>query len=702
MQPPKLEKIPKKHKFHSYEIEDDYNYLEENWQEIVKDPEKLPKKIADYITAENKYADEYLKDTKEIQDTLWKIHRGRIKEDETSVEIKHKDYFYYSRYRKKNKDQGHYSIACRKHKTMKAPEEIIYDGDHEAKGNKYFSYTTALSLNQDKLAIGIDTTGNEEYLMTVRDIKTKKILTKQPIKTSGNFFFAKNDWIYYTVLDKERRPYQVKRHTLGDDPKSDIVIYTEKDPSFFVSAGLSHNDRFIYIDTSQHDTDEIYFFECDEKSPKPRLIKKRELDFEYDVSYHPESNSFYILTNMDSAVDYKLMQVSTKNPEVKNWKTVLEHKPGRLILGIMLIKNWLIRSQRENFNEEIIAVNLNNNEEHKIEFANEDGCSIGAAPAAIDYDSKDWIRLGFSSMKTESRVYDYNCKTKELVLKKKQTIPSGHDNTQYETKRILGRSSDGEVDLPITLLWKKGMLKKDGSNPCVVFHYSMYGATHSSSFSVLRLALVDRGFVSVLVNVRGSSAGGNDYYLKAKKLNKMKTFDDLVSCFDKLIEEKYTSKGNIVINSGSAGAMSNGYLMNNYPDYFKGVCTSVGFFTVLLTMMNKDLALTPLEEEQWGSPINSKETFEYILRYDSYFGVKSQKYPMQYYSLSIPDPRVGFFESLKIIQKIREKKLDSNPIIMRCDLDASHGGASSRWDALKKDVIPEQAWILKLFNKHKP
>jgi len=405
---------------------------------------------------------------------------------------------------------------------------------------------------------------------------------------------------------------------------------------------------------------------------------------------------------MDSAVDYKLMQVSTKNPEVKNWKTVLEHKPGRLILGIMLIKNWLIRSQRENFNEEIIAVNLNNNEEHKIEFANEDGCSIGAAPAAIDYDSKDWIRLGFSSMKTESRVYDYNCKTKELVLKKKQTIPSGHDNTQYETKRILGRSSDGEVDLPITLLWKKGMLKKDGSNPCVVFHYSMYGATHSSSFSVLRLALVDRGFVSVLVNVRGSSAGGNDYYLKAKKLNKMKTFDDLVSCFDKLIEEKYTSKGNIVINSGSAGAMSNGYLMNNYPDYFKGVCTSVGFFTVLLTMMNKDLALTPLEEEQWGSPINSKETFEYILRYDSYFGVKSQKYPMQYYSLSIPDPRVGFFESLKIIQKIREKKLDSNPIIMRCDLDASHGGASSRWDALKKDVIPEQAWILKLFNKHKP
>jgi len=702
MQPPKLEKIPKKHKFHSYEIEDDYNYLEENWQEIVKDPEKLPKKIKDYITAENKYADEYLKDTKEIQDTLWKIHRGRIKEDETSVEIKHKDYFYYSRYRKKNKDQGHYSIACRKHKTMKAPEEIIYDGDHEAKGNKYFSYTTALSLNQDKLAIGIDTTGNEEYLMTVRDIKTKKILTKQPIKTSGNFFFAKNDWIYYTVLDKERRPYQVKRHTLGDDPKSDIVIYTEKDPSFFVSAGLSHNDRFIYIDTSQHDTDEIYFFECDEKSPKPRLIKKRELDFEYDVSYHPESNSFYILTNMDSAVDYKLMQVSTKNPEVKNWKTVLEHKPGRLILGIMLIKNWLIRSQRENFNEEIIAVNLNNNEEHKIEFANEDGCSIGAAPAAIDYDSKDWIRLGFSSMKTESRVYDYNCKTKELVLKKKQTIPSGHDNTQYETKRILGRSSDGEVDLPITLLWKKGMLKKDGSNPCVVFHYSMYGATHSSSFSVLRLALVDRGFVSVLVNVRGSSAGGNDYYLKAKKLNKMKTFDDLVSCFDKLIEEKYTSKGNIVINSGSAGAMSNGYLMNNYPDYFKGVCTSVGFFTVLLTMMNKDLALTPLEEEQWGSPINSKETFEYILRYDSYFGVKSQKYPMQYYSLSIPDPRVGFFESLKIIQKIREKKLDSNPIIMRCDLDASHGGASSRWDALKKDVIPEQAWILKLFNKHKP
>ena len=196
MQPPKLEKRPKKHKFHTYVIEDNWNYLEEDWQEIVKDTKKLPKKIADYIADENKYANEYLKDTQEIQDILWKIHRGRIKEDETSVEIKNKDYFYYSRYRKKNKDQGHYAITCRKYKSMEAPEEIIYDGDDEAKGNKYFSHTTALSLNQDKLAIGTDKIGNEEYLMIIRDIKTKKILTKQPIKTSGNFFFAKNDWIY--------------------------------------------------------------------------------------------------------------------------------------------------------------------------------------------------------------------------------------------------------------------------------------------------------------------------------------------------------------------------------------------------------------------------------------------------------------------------------------------------------------------------
>ncbi len=459
MQPPKLEKRHKKHKFHSHEIEDDYNYLEDNWQEIVKDPKKLPKKVADYIADENKYADEYLQDTREIQNTLWKIHRGRIKEDETSVEIKHKDYFYYSRYRKKYKDQGHYSIMCRKHKSMSAQEEIIYDGDYEAKGKKYFSYTTALSLNQDKLGIGTDITGNEEYSMIVRDIKTKKILTKKPIKTSGNFFFAKNDWLYYTVLDKERRPFQVKRHALGDDPKNDIVIYTEKNPSFFVSAGLSYDDRFVYIDSSQHDTDEIYFFECDEKSPKPRLIKKREPDFEYDVNYHPESDSFFILTNKDKAVDYKIIKVSTKNPEVENWENFLEHKPGRLILGIMIIKGWLIRSQRENFNEEIIATNLITNESHTIKFENEDGCSIGASPATVDYDSKDWIRVGFSSMKTEARVYDYNCKNKELVLKKKQAIPSGHDNTQYETKRILAKSKDGEVDLPITLLWKKGMMK---------------------------------------------------------------------------------------------------------------------------------------------------------------------------------------------------------------------------------------------------
>ena len=320
MQIPKLEKRPKTHKYHNYEIEDDYNYLEENWQEIVKDPKLLPKNIASYIADENKYADEYLKDTKEIQDVLFKEIRGRIKEDETSVEVKHKDYFYYSRYRKKNKDQGHYSLACRKFKSMDGPEEIIFDGDLEAKGTKYFSYTTALSLNQDMLCVGTDKIGNEEYLTIVRDIKTKKILTKDIIKTSGNFVFAKNDYLFYTVLEqKTRRPYRIMRHSLGDDPKNDIIVFEEKDPSFFVSCSLSYNDRFLYIDTSQHDTDEIWFFECDQKIPKLRLIKKRELDFEYDVSYHPESNRFFILTNKNKAVDYKIMEVSTDNPKVENW-----------------------------------------------------------------------------------------------------------------------------------------------------------------------------------------------------------------------------------------------------------------------------------------------------------------------------------------------------------------------------------------------
>lgn len=701
MLPPKLEKRPKKHKFHNYEIEDDYNYLEEDWQEIVKNPKLLPKKISDYISAENKYANEYLKDTQKIQDILFKEMRGRIKEDEVSVEVKYKDYFYYSRYRKKGRDEGNYPLSCRKFKNMDAPEEIIFDGDFESKGTKYFSHTVALSLDQKKLAIATDKIGNEEYLLFVRDIKTKKIITKDIIKTSGNFLFAKNDYLFYTVLNKERRPYKVMRHTLGDNSKNDITVFEEKDPSFFVSCSLSNDDRFLCIDTSQHDTDEIWFFECDQKIPKPRLIKQRELDFEYDINYHPESNRFFILTNKDKSVDYKIMEVSTVNPEPENWKTFLEHKSGCLILGLMIVKGWLVRTVRDNFNNEIIATNLTTYEEHKIEFPNEEGYSVGAAPATIDYDSKDLIRIFFSSMKTESRVYDYNCKIRKLNLKKKQTIPSGHDNTQYECKRILAKSKDGEVDIPITLLWKKGLMKKDGSNPCIVFFYSMYGTTHDSGFSILRLSLVDRGFIAVIVNVRGSTAGGNNYYLKAKKNQKMKTFYDLKSSFDKLIDEKYTSKNNIVITSGSAGGMATSYLMNNYPDYFKGVCTSVGFVTVLLTMLNDKLPLTKIEEEQWGSPLKSKEAFEYILKYDPYYGVKKQKYPMLYFSNSLTDPRVGFYESLKLIQKLRENKQDDYPIIMRCDIDASHGGQSSRWSALQKDVIPEYAWILKLFDKHK-
>ena len=703
MQPPKLEKRPKKHKFWNREIEDDYYYLEENWQGIVKNPKLLPRPIKNYIDKENKYADHFLKDTKKIQKALFKEIRGRIKEDQRSVPVKYENYFYYSYYRKKSgKKKGHYALSCRKFKSLKGKEEIIFDGDKESKNHKYFSYGTGLSLDQKKQIVSIDTKGNEEYVTNVRDIKTKKVLTKKPINTSGNVVFAKKDYLFYCVLSDKRRPYKIMRHQLGDDPKSDLTVYQEADPSFFVSCGLSQDDRFLYINTSQHDTDEILFFECDEDVPKPKLIKKRELDFEYSVSYHPEDDRFFILTNKDNAIDYQIMETSVNAPGVENWKTFLKHKPGTLILGLFVIKGWLVRMVRENFNEEIIVTNLKTYKEHKVHFKGEECYSVGAAPATIDYDSKDIIRIGFSSLKTESRVYDYNCKTRKLTLKKKQIIPSGHNSRLYEQRKILAKSADGEVDIPITLLWKKGMIKKDGSNPCLVSHYSHYGSTADiSSFSVLRLSLVDRGFISVSCNVRGSSAGGNNYYLKAKKLQKMKTFFDLKSVFDKLIEEKYTSKGNIVTTSGSAGGMSNGYLMNNHPEYFKGVCTSVGFFTVILTMLNANLPLTKIEEEQWGSPLKSKEVFDYIIKYDSYYGVKKQKYPMLYFSNSIADPRVGWYESVKLINKIREMKLDSNPIILRCDIDASHGGASSRWDSLQRDLIPEYAWILKLFNKHK-
>jgi len=671
MEPPKLEKRSKKHKFYDYEIEDDYNYLEENWREVVKNPKLLKKNIANYISAENDYADTYLKDTQKIQDILWKEMRGRIKENEQSVEMKYGDYFYYSRHRKKGKDQGNYALACRKFKSLDAPEEIIFDGDLESRGTKYFSPSTGLSLCQKYLAIATDKIGNEEYDLIIRDIKTKQILSKD-IKTSGNIVWAKNDYLFYTVLNKERRPYKVMRHSLENDPKKDMTVFEEKDPSFFVSCSLSHDDKFLYIHTSQHNTDEIWFFRCDQEEPKQRLV------------------------------DYKIMEVDADNPSPENWKIFLDHKPGCLLLGLMIVKGWLIRMIRNNFDNKIIVTNLNTYEEHEVEFPNEEGYSVSSAPATIDYDSKDLIRIGFSSLRTEGRVYDYNCKTRKLVLKKKQTIPSGHNNTQYACKRILAKSKDGEVDIPITLLWKKGLMKKDGTNPCIVSHYSMYGSTHDSGFSVLRLSLVDRGFISVLVNVRGSTAGGNNYYLKNKKLNKMTTFFDLVSCFDKLIEDKYTSKGNIVITSGSAGGMSNGYLINNYPDYFKGVCTSVGFVTVLLTMLNDKLPLSKIEEEQWGAPLSSKKAFDYIFKYDPYYNVRKQKYPMLYFSNSLTDPRVGFYESLKLIQKLREQKQDDHPIIMRCDVDASHGGQSNRWSALQKDVIPEMAWVLKLFNKHKP
>ena len=681
---PKINKILSTVKIHNEELIDNYSWIKQkDWKEVILNPNKLNTQVKKYLDEENLFKENQLKDINDIEKKLFEELKSKIKNEDNSVPKKDGNYLYGYKYNKNSE----YPIYYRKNTTNNS-EEIILDCEKKSKTHTYFNVASISHSHDHKhVAYNIDTNGSEYFSIFIEDIQKQELLSPEIKNTTGDIVWSlDNKYIFYVRLDQNHRPTKVFQHKIGSNSEKDLLIYREKDPSFFCSINLSKTKNYLFIRTADHETSEYLFINLKLNEITPTLFKKRVKKIEYDLEHHEKF--FLISTNIDNAKNFKIM--ISHEESYQKWEEFIPYEKVNLILDFILLKDWLVRLERTEGSENIIILNLKNKNQHKISF-NEEAYNL-SLDHGYEYET-DTFRYSYSSPTTPKSVFDYDCKSKKQELKKTQEVPSGHNKDDYICKKIFATAHDNEK-IPITILYKKGV-KLDSNNYLLLYGYGSYGISIPSNFSTNRLSLVDRGIVYAIAHIRGGKEKGYEWYENGKLLNKKNTFLDFISCAEKLCEDKYTSPKKIVAQGGSAGGLLMGYIANERPDLFLGIIAQVPFVDICNTMLDEDLPLTVTEIPEWGDIKNDKKSFLYVKSYSPYDNVKKQNYPHMLVTGGISDPRVTYWEMTKWVAKLRENKTDNNLLLLHMNMTAGHSGASGRFDYLK-EIAMEYGFVLKI------
>lgn len=684
--PPVAARRPHSVTHHGVTLSDDYAWLRaDNWQDVMRKPDLLAADIRSYLEAENAYCEAILAPTKRLQDELFAEMKARLKEDDRQVPQPHGPFEYFPRFVK----GGQYAQLCRMPLGGSADDAtVLLDGNAEASGKSYWDLgATSHSDDHRYLAYSIDDKGSELYTIRIRDLTTGRDLVDEIPDTRGDIVWAANGTtIFYVKVDANHRPLFVYRHELGTPASADVLVYEERDIGFYVGVSQTQSRRFVLIDIHDHETSEVHLIDGRAPHHPPRLIAARRKGHQYGVEHHGER--LIITTNSNDAEDFRIVEAPLDSPGEDNWREILPHKSGRLIIDVSVFAHHMARLEREDSLPRIIVTRFSDNAEHAIAF-DEEAYALGLS-SGYEYDTTR-IRFTYSSMTTPAETYDYDMETRVRTMRKRQEVPSGHSPGDYVTRRLLAPASDGEL-VPVTLLYAK-TTPLDGSAPVLLYGYGAYGISMPASFSTARLSLVNRGFIYAIAHIRGGKDKGYRWYTSGKMARKTNTFSDFIAAGEYLVGQGLTTRGRIVANGGSAGGMLMGAVANTAPDLFLGIIAEVPFVDVLNTMLDKDLPLTPPEWPEWGNPLDSRDEFDSIRSYSPYDNVVAKAYPHILAVAGLTDPRVTYWEPAKWVAKLRANATSDNLIMLKTNMGAGHGGASGRFDSLK-DVATNFAFAL--------
>lgn len=663
---PKAEKIKKKLELHGDERIDNYYWLNE----------KENPKVIDYLNAENAYFDELTSHTKEFQEDLFQEMKARIKEDDESVPYKKNNYFYITRYKKGDQ----YPVYSRKLESLEAEEEILFDVNELAKGHNYFQLGgLSISPNNKLAAFGTDAVSRRQYTLQFKNLETGEIYPDKIENTTGGASWSNdNKTVFYTQKNPDTlRSEKIYRHVLGTDPADDVVVFEEKDEAFSVYVYRSKSKKFIIIGSYSTLSTEYQILEADNPTGEFRVFQPRERDLEYSIAHY--DNDFYVMTNKDKAINFKLMKTADNATLKNNWVDVIPHRDDVLLEDISIFKDFLVLEERTNGLNNIRIIRWDNSEDYYLPFEEEAySADVYANP---DFDT-NIIRYGYNSMTTPSSIIDFNVDDKSKDVKKEQQVLGGKfGKANYKSERLWATAVDG-TKVAISLVYHKDTELSENT-PLLLYGYGSYGHTIDAGFSTTRLSLLDRGFVYAIAHIRGSEYLGRNWYEDGKLLNKKNTFTDFIDCAEFLISKNYTSSKHLYGYGGSAGGLLIGAVINMKPELFNGVIAAVPFVDVVTTMLDDTIPLTTGEYDEWGNP-NNKKYYDYIKEYSPYDNVCAQNYPNMLITTGLHDSQVQYFEPAKWVAKLRELKTNNNFLLMHTDMETGHGGASGRFDALKE------------------
>ena len=663
-QPPMTEKKAKTTTIHGDTLIDDYFWLRE----------KTSPTVIAHLEAENTYATEMMKPTTALQEKLYNEMVGHIKETDDTVPYRQGDYFYYS-HTEKGKQ---YPINYRKKGSLNAKDELIFDQNELAKGLKFFSIGAFVpSDDGNLLAYTTDTTGYRQYQLQIKDLRTGELLPESFERVGNVAWSTDNKTIFFTTEDAvTKRSDKFFRHVLGSG-KTDL-IFEEKDELFDIGAGRTRDKAIIFVGSESKTSTEYRYLPANSPEAELKIISAREADHEYDIDHR--GNLFYIRTNK-GAKNFRVVTAPDTNPGQQNWKEFIAPKPEVKIEGISMFANHAVLSEWENGLQQLEVVNLKSNKRNRITFPE----PVYSADLTSNREfNTSIVRYSYNSMVTPGSVFDYDMESGKSVLLKQTEVPGGFDRSNYKSERVFATASDG-TKIPMSVVYRKNT-KLDGSAPLLLYGYGSYGISIPPTFSSNRLSLLDRGVVYVIGHIRGGGELGEEWRQAGRMMNKMNTFTDFIACAEHLIKAKYTSKDRLVIQGGSAGGLLMGAVSNMRPDLFKAVVSQVPFVDVLNTMLDASLPLTTSEYIEWGNP-NEKPAFDYMRQYSPYDNVGKKDYPATLVKVSVNDSQVPYWEGAKLVARMRALKTDHNPLLLKVNFGAGHGGASGRYDALHETAF---------------
>lgn len=677
IKPPQAKIIPTKlEQFEDIRID---NYF---WLNNRENPE-----VIDYLNKENQYYQEMTAHTDDFQKELFEEMKSRIKEDDQSVPYLYNGYYYITRF----ETGGDYPIYSRKKGSLSANEEIMFNCNELAKGHKYFKLG-GLSVSSDNqfIAFSVDTVGRRIYTVQIKNLVTGELFNDKIENTNGDSTWANDNLtLFYTRQDEQTlRSDKVFKHKLNTDSANDTLVYFEKDDTFSVEVTKEKSKKYIVISSSSTMTTEFRTLLADQPDGEFKIFQKRVRGLEYDIAHF--GDHFYVLTNKDEATNFKLMKTPELATAKENWVDLIPHREDVLIEDIDIFSHFLVVTERFNGLNTIRIMPWSGEGAYYLPFESETYTAYTSTN--VDFDT-DILRYGYQSMATPASIIDFNMKTNEKQLMKEQEVLGGKfDKKNYIEERVWATAQDG-TKVPISMVYRKE-LKKDGSNPLLQYAYGSYGYSMDATFSSTRLSLLDRGFIFAIAHIRGGEDLGRQWYEDGKLLNKKNTFTDFIDCSNYLIAENYTSSAHLYAEGGSAGGLLMGAIANIAPELYNGIIAQVPFVDVVTTMLDDSIPLTTGEYDEWGNP-NIKKYYTYIKSYSPYDNVKAQDYPSIYVSTGLHDSQVQYWEPAKWVAKLRVYKTDKNAIYLDTNMNAGHGGASGRFEALK-ELAKEFSFLLDL------